>query len=286
MLPDYTALTMSFGFAVPESLERLLVLAWRYRPENHWDAFESASLMYMGSSLCNPAYDYPGHDYMDTPVEVYVFGWTGCDGAHWGFVVEDLPQEPAELPIAYVYPNYQTRLVGRSISEFLSLLIVTAMADIGADDDDYASEVTAIRDLLVGEFEIDDARNEDAICQDVLSWRIASGAYPTVDGIGVTVPDGTIDRAFLDALVWREGDEPDPMLMRAGRERFAAGEIGTALVIAKNYRHLFAYSDWKRGKRIIRETADLLQSCYRALGREHLARKMRVQTEWAVAEVL
>jgi hypothetical protein len=104
------------------------------------------------------------------------------------------------------------------------------------------------------------------------------------------LPEETVDRSFLDSIDWPAKDDisttlSPPQLLDEADRRLAIGECGTALVIARNYRQLHYYDDWKEGRLIIRRTSEIMEQAYTSLGRHHLVKKIRDQTEWAIANV-
>jgi len=75
--------------------------------------------------------------------------------------------------------------------------------------------------------------------------------------------------------------------VRTKRKRivFAAGGFAI-IVLARNFRYLHWYDDWKTGRRYIRRTAKILEDAYLGLGRKRAAEHVRMVTEWAVKEVM
>jgi hypothetical protein len=121
--------------------------------------------------------------------------------------------------------------------------------------------------------------------------RLRQGCVPTVDGIGARLPEETIDREYIAGLSWPSRDSrprsgaPDLSRLTEARRRLEAGEPGTALVLARNIRHLHWYDDWKSGRRCLCETGEILEEAYRRLKRRRAAHNIRVQTDWDLANV-
>ena len=286
LLPSYKEITKQFGFPVPTQYYQLLELSFILGPNQPWKTFEPLGLYSLDATLANPSYFYSGHDYADTPVEIYVIGWTGADGGHYGFVVDDLPSEPVEFPIAEVYPGSGSRLLGRNISEFLSVRLSEVLNDRGPkwlEDNEY------IISMLEEKVHCSVFKELDAHLHRTLEDRIRAGAVMTLDGCGSIVPKDQIDWQAWDAIDWgdvsAEQSVPEHLLVDAER-RMTQGDHITAFLIARNFRFLYWHRDFKSDRSYIRRTSSIMESVYTALGRPHLAKKIRLQTEWAVGDVL
>jgi hypothetical protein len=285
--PTHQDLSDRFGFPVPPSYQELIALAFELVPLDPWNAFEPIEFFSLHVTCANPDFEYPGHDYADTPVEVQVIGWTGTDGGHYGFLVDDLPGEPQELPIVECYPDNGCRIFGLTLSEFLGVFLAEQYIEEPPED---TPERQRIMQAVIERFGVVIPDDFEAALAEVWRKRRMQGAIPTVDGCGVMLPEETVDRSYLDSIDWPAKDAfpsrmSPPELLDEAEHRLAAGEPGTALVIARNYRQLHYYDDWKEGRLIIRRTCEIMEQAYTALGRHHLAKKIRDQTEWAVKNV-
>lgn len=284
-LPSYNQVCRGFGFPVPKSYYRLIELAFRITPTNPWNAFRELDILYFDATSANPDYVYPGHDYPDTPVEIHVIAWGGTDGTHYGFIVDDLPSAPHELPIAEVYPNSGCRVLGMNISEFIGLRIAETIRDCGKK---WYEENCNLIDLLMSVFTIPIPADIDEHLARCQLRRAQCGAVITLDGCGAVLPQGRIDWQTWEQIDWEKHrggkDIPDRLLMEA-ESRMMRGDDITAFLIARNFRYLYWHSDFNSNRQYIQRTAAIMERVYGHLGRVHLARKIRDQTDWAVREV-
>jgi hypothetical protein len=286
-IPSDDDLRARFGFPMPRGYYDLLSLAFDLAPEDPWNAFEPIDLFYLDDTCANPDFEYPGHDYADTPAEVQVIGWTGTDGGHYGFLVDDLPSQAQELPIVECYPNSGCRVFGLTLSEFLGVFLAEQYIEEPPEE---TPERRRVMQAVIERFGVVIPDDFEAALAEVWRKRRIQGAIPTADGCGVMLPEDTVDRSYLDSIDWPGKDDfsnrmSPPELLNEAKRRLATGEPGTALVIARNYRHLHWYDDWKEERLIIRRTSEIMEQAHTALGRHHLAKKIRDQTEWAVKNV-
>ncbi|MDY7109741.1 MAG: hypothetical protein SYC29_13985 [Planctomycetota bacterium] len=285
--PTHQELSRRFGFPLPITYHGLISLAFEVAPQDPWNAFEPVGLLSLHVTHANPGFDYPGHDYADTPVEVNVIGWAGVDGVHFGFIVDDLPDEPHELPMVQCYPDIGCSLFGLTLPEFLGVFLARQYIEEPPEE---TPERRRVMQAVIERFGVVIPDDFEAALAEVWRKRRMQGAIPTADGCGVMLREETVDRSYLDSIDWPGKTEigrrlsPPQLLDEAGR-RLATGEPGTALVVARNYRHLHWYDDWKEERLIIRRTSVIMEQAYAALGRHHLAKKIRDQTEWAVNNV-
>jgi len=285
--PTHQELSGRFGFLVPLSYHELISLAFELAPLDPWNAFDPIDLFSLHVTAANPDFEYPGHDYADTPVEVQVIGWTGTDGGHYGFLVDDLPEKPQELPIVECYPNDGCRVFGLNLPEFLAVFLAEQYIEEPPEE---TPERRRVMQAVIDRFDVTIPGDFEAALAEVWRKRRMHGAIPTADGCGVILPEDTVDRSYLDSIDWPAKDDisstlSPPRLLDEAERRVVADEPGTALVIARNYRQLHYYDDWKEGRIIIRRTSEIMEQAYTALGRHHLAKKIRDQTEWAVNNV-
>lgn len=275
--PDPSALQSAFGFSVPSSYVGLLAEACRFRPAQPQSALEPVGLFAIDAAGVS-AEDGTPYGYADTPVELFVFAWTGVDGGHVGFIVDELPTGNRELPVAEWYPNSpKGRLLGLDLAQFLQ-------AWIGITESQDSDLAAALADRF--SFGIPD--DPAAILIDVSVCRDLA-ATPTLDGLGVELPSGTVDPEYLSSVTWPASDREDPHgwkgHLREASRRLARGEAGTALVLARNARHLWWRADWRSGRNVIRETSTVLSAAYGSLHRQHLAARVVSRTDWALEHV-
>lgn len=102
-----------------------------------------------------------------------------------------------------------------------------------------------------------------------------------------------MDRRYLGRLRWRDRDaeypfrkpKADERRLDEAERRLRRGEVGTALVVARDFRFHHWYDDWTGSRTYVRRTYDILAEAYSALGRDFAARAVRQQTESAIREV-
>jgi hypothetical protein len=272
-----STLQSAFGFPVPFSYGCQLAEACRLRPAQPHAALEPVGLYALDAAGVS-AEDGTPYGYADTPVELFVFAWTGVDGGHIAFIVDNLPTDNLELPIAEWYPNNpKGRLLGSDLAQFLQVWIGitrTQESDLAA--------------ALADRFSFGIPDDPEAILFDV-SVRRDLAATPTLDGLGVELPRGTVDEEYVRSVSWLALDREDPQGWRAplreASKRLARGEPGTALVLARNARHLWWRADWRSGRDVIRETSTVLVEAYASLHRQHLAARVVSATDWALEQV-
>ena len=288
-VPTYEEVCSGFAFPVPHSYYKLLQLAFELSPRNPWNAFDPFDFTGLGNTHANPHYVYPGHDTASTPVEIYVIGWTGTDGGHYGFLVDDLPTKSQELPIVEVYPlDGECRLLGMNVTEFLSVRIGESVRDYG---EQWYKEHYELISRLVCELDVNISRSIDEILTNAILERAQAGCiFTTIDRCGTKVPMQLVDWEFWTRIDWdvvrREDEMPMHLLNEAG-SRMGKGDYATAFLIAKNLWMLY----WQRtpsgdAREWIRRTGDVMQQAYRILERKHLEEKMRSVIEWILQEVV
>lgn len=173
-----------------------------------------------------------------------------------------------------------------SLPDFLGVLLAKVRAMHGSN----AAVSRVIQTLTEAQLVYYPTNVESAIHA---AWtaRLEGGAVPTSDRIGVMLPPHLVDCRYLETLVWparTEGlrSKPDERLLNEAQRRLQAGDIGTALVVARNFRFHYWYSDWKSGRHYIRQTSDILSAAYVALSRPRAAAAISRQTAAALENVL
>jgi hypothetical protein len=222
------------------------------------------------------------------PGDSVIFGWSGCDSEHFLFVIDDDMIDDRERPIAFwpIDGRAETGLIANSFPEFLEWLVTSYGADsLGAEESE------RLLSLLKREFGIHRLRSPKKIVATARAIRFKKrGMTPTRDNIGVLLPEKSVDRKYLDRISWPSDNDysvrPQPALLDEADRRLEAGELGTALVLARNYRFHWWYDDWKTARQIIRRTSDLLTRAYGELGRPAAATEIERQTEWNLSNVL
>jgi len=112
--PTYEEVSRRFGFPVPRTYYRFLEIAFQIAPDDPWNVFENLGFHALDATRANPEFVDPGHDYADTPSEAFIFAWAGGDGAHYAFIVDDLPSHAVELPIVEINPSSRPQLLALS----------------------------------------------------------------------------------------------------------------------------------------------------------------------------
>ena len=297
MPPTYDEISGRAGFPVPLSYYEFLRFAFEIEDVNPWNVFEPLGILNFDLSIAHPGYRLTAEDYIEyagTPAEGVLFAWMGCDGAHFVFLLDETPTAAKELPIARVCFDGCHGLRGMTFSEFLA----AELADVVAYQAEHESEhlnarrterVARQRELiaaLVERFSIsipDSGGDDDARHELVWTHRKAAGAIETEDRLGVVLPPNSYDPNRLARQQWRA---PDESLLLTAERCLKEGETGSALVLARNFRHHFQYDDWKTDRRWMPWTADILEDAYTRLGRRHAAKKVRAQTDWALKNLL
>ncbi|MDP9175661.1 MAG: hypothetical protein M3O30_17595 [Planctomycetota bacterium] len=285
---SYEGYCRRFGFRVPKSYFQLMEIANRLQPDHPWNAFDPIGLLNLDD--CGPeacSYTAPG--------DFVVLGWTGGDSIHYGFVLDDdINSGCAERAIAMNDPiGTDTRLLANSLPEFLGFLCANdIMQAYGDVSEKCFSEANAVAEVLQAEFGFKIPKTQLAAEKSARRERLRRGATPTEDRIGVMLPAETVDLRTIDRMARRiagvnswESSGPDERLLDEAEQRLSQGEIGTALVIARNFRFHYWYSDWEGSRSFIRRTSDILGRAYVALGRDYAAQALVKQTEGALKNV-
>ncbi len=281
--PAYAALSRHHGLRVPIAYFEFVTLARELSPGDPALAFEP-----LGFIWDEPGDDedarWPGDDgrYVGTPAELVVFGRSGTDGGHFGFLVDDETATRGEYPIVEVYPRSEITIVGATFAEFVGYLVVTEREVYAAEGESPPPELDRLANLVERRLGVAiPAGRQEALDR---AKRCRAGTVPTEDGLGIVLPAAGVDADYLADLDWPDS-APDPSRLDEAERRLEDGEPGTALVLARNFRHLYWYDDWDRGRQFIRRTASILSAAYRALGRDRAAARVRAVTDWAVEHV-
>jgi hypothetical protein len=229
------------------------------------------------------------------PPEFFVFAWTGTGSGSYGFVVDDVT-DALERPIAEWYPDGSHRgIVASSFADFLSLQFAPYDEQARHEkrtSSQQESQRERLRLALAERFSLHIPGTQYQATTLAANERLCAGAVPTEDGLGVMVPEKTVDRRYLGSLPWPStpgGDQTirlDERLFDTAVNRLSAGQVGTALVIARNIRFHYWYDDWKTSRTIIRRTCDIIAQCYEVLNRPFAAARIRKQTTDAIEELL
>jgi hypothetical protein len=286
--PTHEQLNQKFGFRVPASYHRLVELAYRLadddRPGNGFSYLSLCYLDEVGQGACS--YTAPG--------DFAILGWSGTDSTHYGFVLDDEVDDGRERPIALNDPNGgETRLLATNLPEFLAGLCAPYDEyDVADPSSEYERKAERLAGILREEFDLKVPATAVAAREAAWEWRLSSGAVPTEDRIGVMVPRETVDCAYAASFVWRkpggyswETLPPDERRLDEAERRLRRGEVGTALVLARDFRFHHWYDDWKMGRAYIRRTCDIQETAYRTLGRNFAARTIRERTDAAIEMV-
>ena len=114
---------------------------------------------------------------------------------------------------------------------------------------------------------------------------------PTVDGIGCTLPRGVVpDTEYLESLWWPSLSEShqydvDRSFLDEAERRLQDGDLGTALILSKNLRTTYWYSNWEESKEVLLRTSAVIGACFDQWGRRGPAQRIRAATEWAIRSV-
>jgi hypothetical protein len=277
--------TPRFGFPVPPGFIAFMTGLQSISASDPWTVLHTVGLDAAGTR-CHPNFQDRGYDTADTPNEVVPFAYLRSSGAHYGFVVDDVPSKPQELPIAHVEPDGTPELLGLDFSEFLQAIVLETLSfldNLGLGRESLEELVRVLNPSLnismpePLEFGVD--WNGYTVPTELINLkrRVAvkrrrAGAIPTADTLGVMLPEETVDREYLESLTWPELDEvleitPGDQVLDEAERRLLKGEVGTALVLARNFRFLFWYKDWKGERIYIKRTAEILAKAYGILGR-------------------
>ena len=277
------SLCSELSWSVPLDYIAFLECSFQVSPERPADAFESIGLGTLDGTIASPTYSLTKENYAEyvaTPAEGAVIAWTGVNGSHFVFLLDDEPDVPVELPVARVSGDGCHILYGLSFREFLCNALSFVSEETTPLGDELAHPLEHLRrhfDLSIPEFSDETEQHAK-----ILERRMATGAYPTEDGLGVLLPDDSIDQKYIQSANWKHANTK--LLMDA--EALLDDQPGTSLLLARNFRHLHYYSDWKGERRIMPWTCDILEKAYLTLGRTHAAKKIRVQTDWAMENLL
>jgi hypothetical protein len=221
------------------------------------------------------------------PGDSVVFAWTGCDSEHFIFVIDDDATDDRERPVAFwpIDGRSETGLLANSFPEFLEWLVSCYCEESGDKN-----EIARLMQILRDEFGISRLRPHEQLVQSARDTRLSRpGMVPTLDNIGIWLADVPVDRMFLNSLDWPKAEnwsaKPIPGILDEAEARLDAGEIGTALILARNYHFRWWYADWKTGRQIMRRSAQVMAAAYRRLGRHYAALEIERQTEWNLARV-
>ena len=295
--PSYEELCRRYGgLKLPRAFHGFVVLAHEIDPEDPSGAFDPIGIISLNLFDDNDDDERgPGDDGRcpDTPAEVVVFGDAEADGAHYGFLVDDESAAAEEYPIVDVFPDNEVKLVGSTFRDFLEHRLLIYLMEEDEPDEDLTRVAKLLESRLgvrlPGSPEEADKLAEDAEKRFVEERLATRNVISTADGLGVVLPPESVDRGYLAGLRWPKKDalkpRPDESILAEAERRLARGEHGTALVLARNFRTFFWYSDWKTGRNYIRRTAAVLEKAYAALGRSRAAANIRRITHWAVKEV-
>ena len=77
----------------------------------------------------------------------------------------------------------------------------------------------------------------------------------------------------------------DERLFDEAERRLTRGEIGTALVLARNIRFHYWYDDWTEGRPIIRRACDIIARGYEPSDRPFAPKRIRKQAAEAIEGV-
>jgi hypothetical protein len=286
-LPSYETICQRFGFRVPCAYHELLMLAFELSPSDPWNAFRDVDLCGLGSTyLSAEGNGFIG--YTECPPDVKVFGWTGTDGGQLGFILDDVTADEMDPPVALIYPgcSSDTGVIAINFASFIGYLLAPSQCS------DADADVQGLRVRMHARFPVCVPPHRQVAASVAQVARVSAGAVPTLDRVGVIVPESSVDRVFLDSLTWPTAGSwkpkaaPNERRLGEAFDRLYADEVGTALVIARNFRYLHWYDDWSTGRNYIRTTGDILECAYERLGRYFAARAVRQQTEYALANVI
>jgi hypothetical protein len=279
MPPTYEQLCERLGFPVPRSYSRFIELTIPDATAEDWEPFRDLPFLNLNNAGASAIS-------ISKPANSVIFGWTGCDSEHFIFVMDDEPIDDRERPIAFwpIDGREETGVIAGSFPEFLQYLIGS-----GADEFMERDERERLHGLVQEEFGLSEVRAAEEIVEAARARRMQQpNIVPTRDNIGLALPPAATDRKYLDSIRWRAFDDrtpPDAQLLDEAERRLAKGELGTAIVIAHNYRFIHWYDDWNSGASIIRRTNDVLASAYQQLGRNLAVAEVERQTEWNLFNV-
>jgi hypothetical protein len=226
-------------------------------------------------------------EHAESPPELAIFGWTGNDDGHYGFIVDD-PRETADEYVIGMFYGDGTLcgIVAPRLPEFLGVLCRQIAQDEpeGEAGEKYRRVAKALKDGL----DVKVPRWNVDVSGRAVRKRNAKKPIPTEDGIGLVLPDATVDRAYLSKLKWPKRKWPfDPEIPRDDRllveaeRRLKSGEPGTALVIARNFFFHYVYDRNKRTEKArVKRIQNIAEKAYRALDRDYAADLVRLRTQF------
>jgi hypothetical protein len=244
------------------------------------------------------------------PPDTVIFGWVGGDSEHYVFVMDEEPHDDRERPIALWAPAFPggCGLIANSFPEFLEYCLAQQI-EVGYTE----TETHHLRTLLATEFGVRSIRNAQQIADAARASRYepaqgfwhrdfphrtrptASASspneiFPTQDRIGISLPRDIVDRRFMRSIEWEPTSLTDsiplrPHLLDEAEKRLRKGDIGTALILARDYRFHHWFDDWDTDHLIIRRTALILNSAYRQLNRRTAAANIINQTRRALVNL-
>lgn len=262
-IPTYTELCEAAGFPVPPSLRTLWEVAAALNPKD-----PSAGIDHVGGGLLlmipNEA-----EEIQEVPCNCVAFARL-CDGSQLVFVIDDAGDKPIERPVAcFTYVGIEPSLYGLSLPG-----AIVHMLRSNTDDDRSDAE---LREALLLVQRLKTRPDEPITEGEIILSRWREGAVCTADNIGVVVPDRLVSRSCIrrsEASL----DGRSPKILDEAERRLRAGEIGTALVLARN----FYWHGFTQTEHLLR-TADILSRAYTALGRPLIAAKAKRQAERQIA---
>ena len=265
-------LARAFGFEIPESVAALT----RILNQHLVDPVASLEELNLADVEDGPLAGNvaEAHWSPSVPVEVHRLSGTGTDGGVFGFVVDDR-DALYDRPFVECYPDESANHRWDYLLEALQMLTIFRMRE---DEHEW---LPRNRDLA-------EALREFA--------RMSSPSLPeglikarTTDGCGVFLPRGSYDPRRGLSEEWdasfEDLDVDGGLRLLDAAESLMSSEPGSALVIARNVRHLQWGADWLAERAVLPRTADILTEAYRALDRDWLIPRLEEQTSWAIANI-
>jgi hypothetical protein len=208
-----------------------------------------------------------------TPPEMFIFGWGGCDGVHYGHVNRAPEIAADDLPFAECVPAGKAiGFVGATAHDTWSILVTEAIengedvVDLLPGDDELAG-LEAAR-LVARELRLDE---NDGYGQPVPV--VVPPGYrhvPTLDGIGVLAPVDSFHGPAEDEFVVPGERDVDHAAVLTAARRHLQSHPASALVHYKNY-----FCSFPENVAPLEEMA----ACYERLGRAQLAAHVRMSAE-------
>lgn len=291
-IPTTDDLATRLGFRPPGELARLVQLAHELDPKGGYDGLGIINLLYFDAHLGKDSRPDHWSSYGDQPVECFDIASSGTAGWVPVMIADDPDSGSNDFFFGMFSADEKTTIFGHSLLEGLANYIAMIHDGISSfsqqQQEQFLLVVRAVvRELDLSIPEIFNSQNANNIISERLS---RSDIFPTADGLGALVPAGTVDHSFLDHWVSRMSESRGygqqlidlNIEIETAYERLRVGELGTALVMARNLYHSYWAIEIDQSDVPTKIFASLLEEVYLKLGRPLLARRVRARMKWVL----